>query len=80
MGKFENKMEAQRNVMEREKTGRDALGRYFYDLSKLSFTGLVIGWIMPLDGISKGYIDFVVLVSGILLTMLFAIIARRILK
>lgn len=80
MGNFMKQQEARKEVRERERTSRETLGKYFYDLSKLSFTGLVIGWVMPLSGTDKSYIDFVILVSGILLTVLFAVIARKILR
>lgn len=80
MGNWSQQQEVKKEAKERERTGRETLGKYFYDLSKLSFTGLVIGWIMPLAGTDKKYIDFVILLSGVLLTVLFAITARRILK
>lgn len=80
MGNWSQQQEVKKEAKERERTGRETLEKYFYDLSKLSFTGLVIGWIMPLAGTDKKYIDFVILLSGVLLTVLFAITARRILK
>lgn len=80
MGNWSQQQEVKKEAKERERTGRETLGKYFYDLSKLSFTGLVIGWIVPLAGTDKKYIDFVILLSGVLLTVLFAITARRILK
>lgn len=80
MGNWSDRQEIKKEAKEKEKTGREILGKYFYDLSKLSFAGLVIGWIMPMTETDKDYLDIVVLVSGILLTILFAAIARKILK
>lgn len=37
------KAEIRKENRERERVGRDTLGKYFYDLSKLTFTALCLG-------------------------------------
>ena len=40
-------MEVIKESKEREKTGRETLGKYFYDLSKLAFGAMVLGVVVP---------------------------------
>ena len=43
MGNWSERQEEKREGKEKEKTSRETLGKYFYDLSKLSFTALFLG-------------------------------------
>ena len=43
MGNFSNQQKAKEEAKEQEKTEKEILGKYFYDLSKLSFTALFLG-------------------------------------
>ena len=43
MGNWERKQEEKREGKEKDKTRREKLAAYFFDLSKLCFAGLVIG-------------------------------------
>ena len=76
MKKQEKKTEAK----EKDKTRRDKLAGYFFDLSKLIFAVLVSGGITPLfTNISDG-INWSTLVLGVISTYMFANFATRILK
>ena len=48
MGNFSSRQSKADNARERDHQRRDRLAGYFYDLSKLSFAGLVIGVITQL--------------------------------
>lgn len=66
---------------ESEKTGRETLGKYYYDLSKLAFATSVLG---------SGGISFLGdrpiedrlanLIAGVLMTVIFAILGHRTIK
>jgi hypothetical protein len=67
---------------EKDKTRRETLGRYFFDLSKVTFVGLVIGGAVTLfakNEVDEYYVFYLVL-AGSVLTYLFAWIGNRILK
>ena len=53
---------------------------YFFDLSKLSFAGLVIGIIIPLYANFLDENNWYIAVTGIVLTTLSALLANKILK
>lgn len=66
---------------ESEKTGRETLGKYYYDLSKLAFATSVLG---------SGEISFLGdrpiearlanLVAGVVMTVIFAVLGHRTIK
>lgn len=43
MGNWSETQEIKKEGKEKEKLSRETLGKYFYDLSKLSFTALFLG-------------------------------------
>ena len=43
MGKFVQQQEAQKALQEKKKTRKETMGKYFYDLSKLTFAAMVLG-------------------------------------
>lgn len=43
MGNFSNQQKAKEEAKENEKVRRETLGKYFYDLAKVSFTAMVVG-------------------------------------
>lgn len=69
-----------RETKEKERTRRGELGKYFFDLSKLSFTGIgIVGYIALTT--SEDYISAAVLLStGGLLAIAFAMIGNTVLK
>lgn len=67
-------------VKEQTKVRREKLAGYFFDLSKVSFAGLVIGIIVPLVSNVKEPSTWIAAVLGLLLTVILALIANKILK
>ena len=59
---------------------RDAISRLFIDISKIIFTGVVIGGISPAFIGSETSINFVIVISGGLVSLVAAWIGCRILK
>ena len=64
MGSWSEQQVVKKEVKEKEKTSRETLGKFFYDLEKISFTALVVAtqqekveyWILILIGIFVTYI------------------------
>ena len=48
MGSWEKRQEEKKEVKEKDKTRKDKLAGYFFDLSKLILAGVVIGGISPM--------------------------------
>lgn len=61
-----------------EKSGKEMLGRFFFDLSKLAFTGLVIGISLVKEATSP--VLWLMLPIGIITSAVFAYIAYRIIR
>lgn len=80
MGKFIEIQEARKEVKEKEKVRRETLGKFFYDLAKLSFAGLVVAWLTQMPENYYDVKNVVVLLFGISFTILFSIIGDKILK
>ena len=80
MSKFDNQSERKKERKEKDKTRRDKLAGYFFDLSKLSFAGLVIGIVSPLFSNVGDINSWKVVCFGLFLTILSALVANKILK
>lgn len=80
MGNWSEQQEAKKEVKEKEKTSRETLGKFFYDLAKLVFTAMAlvggVSLIIDEPQIKQG----VLLATGMLLTYIFASIGYNILK
>ena len=63
MGNFSSRQNKVDNARERDNQRRDRLAGYFYDLSKLSFAGLVIGVITQLFTDGGGEANLSVIIS-----------------
>jgi len=74
------KEETRKEYREKEKTSRDTLGKYFYDLSKLTFTALCLGSGVSLmaDFSNSNYMMFASF--GAFASFIFAYIGYKILK
>ena len=59
---------------------RDAISRLFIDISKIIFTGVVIGGISPAFIGSETSINFMIVISGAAVSFIAAWIGCRILK
>lgn len=80
MGKFIMQQELKKEVKEKEKVSRETLGKYFYDLSKLTFgamvLGIVIPWLSELDNP-----DYLIIFGiGFFTTIMLAISGYKIIK
>ncbi len=76
----DNKAESLRKKEEKEKTRRGKLAGYFYDLSKLCFTGMVISLLVPLFSGSADFATWFIALFGICLTISSAMLTNKILK
>lgn len=80
MGNWEKQQGEKREGKERDKTRRETLAKYLYDLSKLSFAGLVVGGIAPVfTNISQAN-NWYNIITGIMATFILAWMGNRILK
>ena len=80
MGTWEKQQEIKKEGKDKDKTRREKLAGYFFNLSQLAFAGLVIGWITPLASNSNTALNWAVLTGGIAFTTVFAAIGNKILK
>ena len=80
MGNFIKQQEEKKEVKEKDKTRRERLAGYFFDLSMLVFAGFVLGGINPLFSIEPNKINWVTIILGIFSTYILANFANRILK
>ena len=66
---------------ERERQHRDAIGKYFLDLSKLTFAAMVLGVVTPIiNGSHYSIIVFYIMFVGIFVTILPAYLGHKILE
>ena len=80
MGKFAERQEALQEAKEWHKVRREKLGGYFFDISKLSFAGLVISLLLPLFSDFENQTIRIVISFGLVLTISSALLANKILK
>lgn len=80
MGNWSEQQAVKQERKEKDKTRRDKLAGYFFDLSKLSFAGLVIGITLPLFSDTQNATMWLVAMFEIVLTVLSALLANKILK
>lgn len=80
MSKLDEVFKPREQLRKRNETKREKLAGYFFDLSKLTFAGLVIGGITPLFKDDADGIGWVTTLLGIVSTYIFAFFANRIIK
>lgn len=80
MGNWSEMQEAKKERKEKDKTSREILGKYFYDLSKLSFAGLVIGGIVSIKPEMDVTVEVCRVVFGIISAFVLARMGNIILK
>lgn len=74
MGEFIERKEAQKTSAEMKKLKKETMAKYFYDLSKLTFTAMVLGGIIS-------FIKWVIIaIMGCVLAIVLASIGNSILK
>ncbi|MDD6079592.1 MAG: hypothetical protein PUC85_05415 [bacterium] len=67
-------------LREKDKVRREKLAGYFYDLSKLSFAGIFVSVIVPLFTETLNLHMWIAAIFGVVLTILSAMLANKILK
>lgn len=80
MGKWEKQLEIIKERKEKEKTSREILGKYFYDLSKLSFGAMVLGVVVPWFSEMNNTEYLILLCIGVLTTASLAFFGYKIIK
>ncbi len=80
MGNWEKEQEAKREQKERTKVSKEALGKYFYDVSKLILAGVVIGGFTPILSDKDADINILSVLIGSITAIFCAWIGNRILK
>lgn len=80
IGNWDKQQEDRKDTKEKNKIRREKLVEFFYDIAKLSFAGLVVGFVMPIFSDVKNENNWYVIVIGIVLTVLSASLANKILK
>ena len=79
MGKFMEQQEALKALREMKRVKKEAMAKYFYDLSKLAFAAMVLG------GMVSSFQDAdlkwgIVIVLGMLMAISFCITGNNLLK
>lgn len=80
MENFEETRKAKEEVRKKNDVRKEKIAGYFFDLSKLSFAGMVIGGITPLFTNTDNEVNYFTSFIGLVSTYIFAFTANRILK
>lgn len=80
MGKWSLQQEKSREEKELNRTRKENLCKFIYDLAKLVFAGVVLGGFIPLYGNPYDILQWKIVLSGVLVTFLFAYFGNEILK
>ena len=80
MSNFTTQQEKQKEVKEKEKLGRETLGKFFYDLAKIAFIALVVGSIVSVTTEQKKLEYWLLIGIGLITTFVFARIGHKIMK
>lgn len=79
-GKWSDQQVMMTETKERNRTRKEKLAGYFFDISKLTFAAIVLGGLSPVFGLQYEFKDIVMLIFGLITTVSFAIFANKILK
>lgn len=80
MGTWEKQQKVKREGQEKDKIRREILAKYFFDLSKLMFTAIVLGEMLILQQDIKDSSSWLMIVFGGSFTYFLAWIGNKILK
>lgn len=80
MGNFSNQQKAREEAKENEKVSRETLGKYFYDLAKVTFTAMVVGGAITLISDTAEDYHWKLFSIGIVTTILLTYIGYKIIK
>lgn len=76
----EEEIDTKEEVRKKNDVRKEKIAGYFFDLSKLSFAGMVIGGFTPLLSNLNNEVNWLSAICGIITTYTFAFFANRILK
>ena len=71
MGSWSEQKEVKKEVKEKEKTSRETLGKFCYDLAKISFTAVVVGSVVSVATQQEKVENWVLILIGIFVTYIF---------
>lgn len=77
MSNFERVRKIKEENRKKSDTRREKLAGYFFDLSKLSFAGLIVGLILPLFSDISDVTNWLSVLFGVLLTIIPALLANK---
>lgn len=80
MGTWEKQQEIKREKREQDKIRKESLGKFFYDLAKLTFVAIVLGEMLVLQKDISDFMSWYMICVGILQTYILAYIGNKILK
>lgn len=69
-----------KSIQEKDKIRKENLAKFFFDLSKLSFAGLVVGVVIPLYGDIANENNWYSIFTGVFFSVISAMFANKILK
>ena len=72
MGSWSEQQVVKKEVKEKEKTSRETLGKFFYDLAKISFTALVVGSVVSVATQQEKVEYWILILIGIFVTYIFS--------
>ena len=79
-GTWEKQQEIKREKREQDKIRKESLGKFFYDLAKLTFAAIVLGEMLVLQKDISDFMSWYMICVGILQTYILAYIGNKILK
>ena len=77
MGSWSEQQVVKKEVKEKEKTSRETLGKFFYDLAKISFTALVVGSVVSVATQQEKVEYWILILIGIFVTYIFSYINQN---
>lgn len=80
MGNWSEKQEEKKERKEKDKTSREMLGKYFYDLSKFSFGAMVLGVVVPWFSESDKESYWLLLLIGLFTTASLAYFGYKVIR
>lgn len=80
MGNWEKQQETMKETREKDKLSREVLGKFFYDLAKVTFTAMVVGGAVAWISDSEKDYAWILLLLGVLSTMTLSYAGYKIIK
>ena len=80
MGTFDENRKAKEEIKKKNDTRKEKIAGYFFDLSKLSFAGMVIGSMTPMFTNIDNGVNWYSTILGVITSYVFAFFANRILR